>query len=67
MKDFEKIIAEDKLVIEFWWEPGDNEFRAIARIDEADDGWVGTGDSVLIATIMSIGAYVTDKNKARAS
>ncbi len=67
MKDYEKIIAEEELVIEFWWEPGDNEFRAVARVDGGDDGWVGTGDSVTVATIMSVGAYIQDRDKAKAS
>ena len=67
MKDYEKLIAEDGLTIEVWWESGDSEFRAILRADEIDDGWVGTGESVPIAIIMAVAAYKVDKDKAQAS
>lgn len=67
MKDYEKIIVKDDLMVEVWWEPGDNEFRAAARVDQTDDGWMGSGDSVTVALVMSIAAYKTDRDRAKAS
>lgn len=67
MKNYEKIIVKDDLMIEVWWEPGDNEFRATARLDQTDEGYMGSGDSITTALVMSIAAYKADKDRTQAS
>ena len=61
MKNFEEIIRDNDLLIEAWWEPDDEEFRAVVRNDEVDDGWAGSADNMNDAILLAISTFETDR------
>ena len=66
MKAYEKVIRNKDLMVEVWWEPGDNEFRATAREDQVDEGWTGTGETVNDAILTAVAIYEKDQSNVAA-
>jgi hypothetical protein len=64
MKNYEKTIRENDLMVEVWWEPGEGKFRATVRDDEIDDGWADSADTAEGAMIAAIAVYRQDTKKA---
>ncbi len=64
MKMWEKAIRNNGLMVEVWWEPDDNEFRAVVRDEEIDEGWVGTADTVNDAILTAVAVYEKDQANA---
>ena len=67
MKEFEKAIMQNDLMVEFWWESGGNEFRATVRKDMGDEGWTGSGDDAVVAIIMAVSVFIEDTKTKVAS
>lgn len=67
MKIYEQAIQLNDLMVEFWWEADDNEFRATVRKDMGDEGWTGSGDGVVPAIIMAVSVFIEDTKTKVAS
>lgn len=65
MKTYELAIRKNDLMVEVWWEPGDNEFRATVRDEQTDEGWTGTGDDINDAILVAVAIYTKDTQKQK--
>lgn len=60
MTSYEKYIKTKDLMIEVWWEPGENAFQATVRDDKNDDGWTASAAGVPDAIEAAVRVYRRD-------
>jgi len=65
MRSLERVIREEDLMVQVWWESGDSKFRAVVRKGgEVSDGWFADADNVIDAISLAVSIYQHDTRNA---